>query len=269
MTGYADLFASWDSPVQRAVRAAAYGEDIGQHSWVDADDLRADLARMAMAPNATLLDCGAGPCGPLTFAMRESGCGGMAVDASPAALAAGARRAVACGVGERFLACAADLSCALPIATGACDAAMALDVALHLPDRAAFFREVARALRPGGAFLLTDAGVQHAPLDATEAAARASFGATYFVAPGATERHLAAAGFRVAFCEDRTDRVERIASKRHAARETHRAALVASEGGAAFARHQRYLEATAVLATRGALRRSAWLAVLDAGTPNK
>ena len=44
---YEPLYAAFDSPLMQQLRREAYGEDIGQHSWVTADELRADIARLA------------------------------------------------------------------------------------------------------------------------------------------------------------------------------------------------------------------------------
>jgi len=39
---YEWLYREFDSDFMRQVRAEAYGEDIGQHSWSSADELRED-----------------------------------------------------------------------------------------------------------------------------------------------------------------------------------------------------------------------------------
>ena len=41
---YDPLYAAFDSPLMRQLRQEAYGEDIGQHSWVTADEFRSDIA---------------------------------------------------------------------------------------------------------------------------------------------------------------------------------------------------------------------------------
>ena len=37
---YESFYREFDSPLMRKLRREAYGEDIGQHSWVSADELR-------------------------------------------------------------------------------------------------------------------------------------------------------------------------------------------------------------------------------------
>ena len=59
---------------------------------------------------------------------------------------------------------ATDLNAPIPLAAASFDGAICLDAVLHLRDRGAFFGEVARLLRTGARFLLTDAAIVTAPL---------------------------------------------------------------------------------------------------------
>src|SRR5436305_13113954 len=98
---YDSVYDEFDSPLMRRIRVEAYGEDIGQHSWVSAPDLRADIARLRLAPAHRLLDPGCGPCGPLTFVAAEVGCRGTGADSRPDALAVRRRRRGALGARPR------------------------------------------------------------------------------------------------------------------------------------------------------------------------
>jgi hypothetical protein len=60
------LYAEFDSPLMSRLRSEAYGEDIGQLSWVTGDDRRRDVARLKLSKEGKVLDLGRGPCGPLT-----------------------------------------------------------------------------------------------------------------------------------------------------------------------------------------------------------
>src|SRR6188474_3573903 len=141
----------------RQVRQEAYGEDIGQHSWVTAEQLRADVDRLCLSRSSRLVDMGCGPCGPLTFLLAHVGCTGVGVEQSPSALRVGLGRANTLGVADRFATREADLDQRLPFDDASFDAAISIDVVLHLRDRSRLFGEVARVLRPGGRFLVTDA----------------------------------------------------------------------------------------------------------------
>src|SRR5208283_5735742 len=95
---YESLYQEFESTLMRELRHDAYSEDIGQHSWVTASDLRRDAARLGISADGLLLDLGCGPCGPLTFLMKSLGCRGIGFDVSAAAVSAGLVRARSLGV---------------------------------------------------------------------------------------------------------------------------------------------------------------------------
>lgn len=257
---YDSLYAAFDSPLMQELRREAYGEDIGQHSWVTADELRSDIERLSLTPSSRLLDVGCGPCGPLVFAVRSTGCTGTGVDVSPSALVSGGARASASGVQDRVTLLEADLNLPLPFHNRSFDAVMSLDVVLHVSDRKALLDGIARVLTPTGKLLFTDAGVISGPISNEEISSRSTNGYTQFVPPGFNEAVLQAAGFRLIGQEDRTGSVLRNASGRLRARRAHRPAVEDLEGSEAFARQQRYLETVVELSERGALARVMYFA---------
>ena len=258
--GYDRIYGEFDSPDMRRVRAEAYDEDIGQHSWVTANELRRDVGRLGLQSKHHLLDLGCGPCGPLTFVVRSIECRATGVDVSGDAVVLGQRRAASLDVDHLATIRHADLDDRLAFDDGSFDAAMSLDVVLHLGDRRALFREVARVLKPRSKLLFTDAGVLAGTISNAEAAARGTHGPTYFVAPGFNERALDEAGFRLLETEDRTNGVAEIAAGRLRARLAQREAFERSEGSAPFADHVRYLETVVALSQRRALTRIMYLA---------
>ena len=92
--GYDQPYADFYSPLKRQLREEAYGEDIGQHSWVTAAELRGDVERLGLLPSSVVLDLGCGPGGPLAFVLKAIGCKGTGVDVSSAAIDAARRRAL-------------------------------------------------------------------------------------------------------------------------------------------------------------------------------
>ena len=258
--GYEPLYRGFDSPLARQLRREAYGEDIGQHSWVRADEVRADIPRLKLGPSSRLLDLGCGPCGPLTLVLAATGCGGTGVELSVPALQSGRERAVAMGVGERLDVRNADLNAPLPFADASFSAAMSLDVVNHLRDRAAFFSEVARLLPPLGRFLLTDAGIVTGALSAGEVARRTPHGFMQLVPEGWNERLLEAAGFRILEMEDRTESVVTNAVGRLAALLAHREEVERESSAGAVESQRAYLETVVALSSRRALSRRMFLA---------
>ena len=244
----------------RRIRREAHGEDIGQHSWVAVDDLRRDIGRLELGRSSRVLDLGCGPCGPLTFAMATAGCLGTGLELSPAALRLGRARARSLGVGARLTLAQADLDAPLPLAPCRFDAAMSLDVILHLRDRGKLFQEAARLLRPAGRLLLTDAGVVTGSISSDEVKRRSLYGFTQFVPSGWNERLLETAGFRLIETEDRTASVLNNGRGRLAAIQAHRAELEELGGAASFEKQRDYLETVIELSGRGALSRVMYLA---------
>jgi SAM-dependent methyltransferase len=258
--GYDSVYREFDSPLMRRLRREAYGEDIGQHSWVGAEELRTDVHRLALCAESRLLDLGCGPCGPLTFVLASVGCTGTGLERSTAALRAGRDRAASLGVAGLLTLEEGDLNEQLPFGPGSFEAAMSLDVVCHVREREKLFHEVARVLSPGGRFLFTDPCVVTGAISAEEMRRRSVHGYTKFAAAGWNDALLASAGFRTIETQDRTPGVLRNAGGRLRAMQAHRAELAQALGGSVFDGALDYLECVISLVRRGALSRVMYLA---------
>ncbi len=256
---YESFYQVFDSLLMRRIRMEAYGEDIGQHSWVSAAELQSDAVRLRLGQASGLLDLGSGPCGPLTFLIAQTGCRGMGLELSPSAIRVGQARAEAMQIQERFSAQVADLNNPLPVETGTVDAVLAIDVVLHVLDRSALLSEVKRVLRPGGRFLFTDAGIITGVITNEEIRLRSAHGYTQFVPMGWNEQRLKDSGFHVLETEDRTESVVRNAGGRLRALANHREELITIDGAAAYEKQIDYVRTVADLAARRALSRYMYL----------
>jgi SAM-dependent methyltransferase len=257
---YDKLYEHFDSPLMRQLRAEAYGQDIGQHSWVTAEELLADIPKLKLSPESRLLDLGCGPAGPLTYIAAQTKCQAVGLDVSANAIAAARARAASLGLSEQITLQQADLNEPLPFADARFDAVVSIDVILHLRDRAAIFGEVARVLAPGGRFLFTDAGVITGPVSSEEIQRRTPHGYAQFVPPGVNEQLLERAGLRLIETCNRTPDLLKSAAGRLAARESRRIELEKLEGGPTFLQQQQYLQTVLALAQRAALSRIMYLA---------
>ncbi len=258
--GYDAVYQEFDSPLQRDLRREAYGKDIGQHSWVTAEELEQDIARLQISSTSRVLDLGCGPAGPLTFIVAQTNCHGTGVDSSVPAVVSGQARAKSQALETRIALQQADLNDPLPFATNSFDAVISLDVILHLCDRAKVFQEVARVLAPEGRFLFTDAGVIAGPISSEQIRHRALHGYTQFAPAGFNERVLEQAGFRVLETADRTPSLLKNATGRLTARLAHQQELEQLEGKAGLESQQQYLETIIDLAQKRALLRMMYLA---------
>jgi cyclopropane fatty-acyl-phospholipid synthase-like methyltransferase len=257
---YDKLYEHFDSSLMRQLRAEAYGQDIGQHSWVTAEDLLANLPKLNLSPQSRLLDLGCGPGGPLTYVAARTKCQAVGLDVSANAIATARNRAVSLGLSERITLQQADLNEVLPFTAAYFHAVLSIDVVLHLHDREAVFREVFRVLAPGGTFLFTDAGVITGPVSSEEIKRRTPHGYAQFVPPGTNEQLLERAGFQVTERTDLTLTLIKSASGRLAARASRRSELETLEGHSAFEQQQQYLQTVLTLAQRAALSRIMYVA---------
>ena len=241
------------------VRREGYGEDIGQHSWVTATELRADIQRLQLSQSSRLVDLGCGPCGPLTFVVNNVLCEAVGVDVSAAALDVGRARAASMGLDGQIVTRHADLNAPLPFDSSSFDAAMSLDAVIHVRERAALFREVARIVRPGGRFLFTDGGVVTGALSNDEIHRRAPHGFAQFVPSGWNEQLLDDAGLRLLETQDRTASATRNAQGRLAAVRAYRAELEQEITVAGVDTQIEFLETVVELSQRHALSRIMYL----------
>jgi SAM-dependent methyltransferase len=258
--GYDAFYREFESPLMRQLRNDAYEEDIGQHSWVGADELRGDIHGLQLCPSKRLLDLGCGPCGPLTFILSSVGCQGTGLELSAPAVQAGRERADSLGVSGLLSVLEADLNAPLLFDDRSFDAAISLDVICHVRDRASLFREIARVLSLGGRFLFTDPTVVTGCISADEVRRRSVHGYTVFTASGCNESLLDSAGFRLIETENRTQSVLKNARGRQAALQAHEPALAHALGADHVQSHHDYLEIVIALAQRGAVSRVMYLA---------
>jgi hypothetical protein len=74
-TGYYDtLYGTFADEIEAAVRSEAFGEEIGQNSWLTADEHRGFFQLLELRASSQVLDVASGSGGPALFMARTTGC---------------------------------------------------------------------------------------------------------------------------------------------------------------------------------------------------
>ena len=243
-----------------AVRRETYEEDIGQSSWITAQQAREFVRALELGPGRTALEVACGSGGVTCLMAVETGAACVGIDINPHGVEAARKRARDQELSDRVSFQVVDAGQRLPFADGSFDAVFSNDSVNHVPGRLEMLREWHRVLRSGGRLLFTDPTVVTGPVTKDEIAARSSIGYFLFTPPGCNERLLGESGFAVRETRDVTDAVASVSSKWRRARETRRDALVKLEGEEGFAGLQRFLDAVCTLASERRLSRFMYLA---------
>ena len=254
-------YGQFSSELYAAIRREAFGEDIGQNSWLTADEHDLFINWLAPREGSRVLDIACGS-GRTTLRIgQRTGCSVHGIDTHAAAIAEARAAAEQLGLTGRAAFDQVDASRQLPFSDASFDALICIDAINHLPNRAGVLGDWARVLKPGGVLVFTDPIVVTGPLTNEEMTIRSSIGFFLFVPPGTDERFLAEAGFTVTDIVDRTENMAVTAHRRMKARENHAADLRRIEGGETFEGQQRFLEVASRLAAERRLSRFAFRAV--------
>jgi len=255
---YAPTYRDFAADIYAQVRARAFGEDIGQTSWLTADEQDRIIGWLALAAGRRLLDVACGSGGPTLRIARRTACDVEGIDVEEQGVRTATRQAEEAGLAARVTFRQADAGGPLPYADASFDAIVCVDAINHLPDRHAVLSEWRRLLRPGGRVAFTDPIMVTGPITNEEAAIRSSIGFFLFTPPGYNEAVLAACGFEDVAAEDRTANMARIARAWWEAREAFAADLRKAEGETTFQGQQRFLDVAARLAEERRLSRWAF-----------
>jgi SAM-dependent methyltransferase len=263
MTQRTDLFDSTYShfaePVLAAVRAAAFGQDIGQNSWLTVDEYDRFLSWLRLEPAHHVLEVASGSGGPARYLARRAQCGVTGIDANEHGVAAAKEITLGQGLADRATFRVVDANARLPFADDSFDALVCIDSMNHFPDRLGVFREWLRVLRPGRRAVFTDPVVISGPVTNDELARRSSIGLFVFVPTGVNERLIEQAGLRLLQQEDVTANAALVSGRWLRAREAHKAALLQIEGAERFEGLQQFFAAVERLTSERRLSRIAYL----------
>src|SRR5437773_3059890 len=252
---YSANYANFQTELYAQIRHEAFGEDIGQNSWLTSDEQDRFLAWLELSPGRTLLDVACGAGGPALRIAATTGCSVVGIDVHEQAVSMASSLAAQQGLAERAKFRAADATGPLPFSNASFDAITCIDAINHFPDRPRVIAEWARLLKMGGRLLFTDPITLTGPLTNAEMAVRSSAGFYLFVPHGYDERVIAQCGLRLLMCEDVTANMAKVAEARRAARASRSTALREIEGGQTYDDQQEFLAVAARVAREGRLSR--------------
>jgi cyclopropane fatty-acyl-phospholipid synthase-like methyltransferase len=252
---YNTNYGSFQTELYTQIRQEAFGEDIGQNSWLTADEQDHFLQWLDLSPGKTLLDVACGAGGPALRIAAATGCSVIGIDVHEQALKTASSLAAQRGLAERAEFRTTDAAATLPFPDASFDAITCIDAINHFPDRPPVIAEWARLLKLGGRLLFTDPITVTGALTNAEIAVRSSAGFYLFVPHGFDERVIAQCGLRLLACEDVTANMAKVAEARRTARASRSTALREIEGDSAYDGQQEYLAVAARIAREGRLSR--------------
>ena len=258
-------YANFQTELYAQIRKEAFGEDIGQNSWLTSDEQDRFLEWLDLSPGKTVLDVACGAGGPLLRISAATGCSVVGIDVHEQAVTTANLLAAQRGLAERAKFRPIDATGPLPFSDASFDAITCIDAINHFSDRPRVIGEWARVLKAGGRLLFTDPITLTGPLTNAEMAVMSSAGFYLFVPNGYDESVIADCGLRLLVREDVTASMARVAEARRAARASKSAALREIEGDQAYDAQQEFLTVAARVARAGGLSRFVYVAQKSTG----
>ena len=252
---YDATYGNFQTELYAQIRQEAFGEDIGQNSWLTADEQDRFLSWLQLSPGKTLLDVGCGAGGPALRIAATTGCSVVGIEIHREAVSTANSLAAQRGLTQLAEFRFADAAQELPVPDASFDAITCIDAINHLPNRHRVIAEWARLLKPAGRLLFTDPVTVTGPLTNAEIAIRSSIGFFLFVPPDYDERVIAECRLRLLLREDATANMAGVAERRRAARASRSAALREIEGDQTYEAQQEFLTVAARVARERRLSR--------------
>jgi cyclopropane fatty-acyl-phospholipid synthase-like methyltransferase len=248
-----------DDEVYRSIRSKVFGVDLGQESWITAEECDRFCDWLGVKAGQRVLEVACGSGGVATRIAQRTATSLVGTDINALAIVAAKKRVASLGVAVNTDFRTADANSQLPFPDRSFDAVVCNDAINHFGNRRRVLQDWGRVLRVGGRCLFTDPVVVTGFVSNAELAARSSIGFFLFSVPGANEGLLRATGFEVERAVDVTAGLVQTSRRWREARAERRKDLVALETDAKFEGIQSFLAAVHALAVEGRLSRFAYV----------
>jgi ubiquinone/menaquinone biosynthesis C-methylase UbiE len=253
-------YGNFQTALYEQIRREAFGEDIGQNSWLTADEQDKFLGWLNLSPGKVLLDVACGAGGPALRIAATTGCSVVGIDTHEQGISTARSLAAQRDLSSVALFQVGDAAQKLPFPDASFDAITCIDAINHLPNRLQIVTEWARLLKPGGRLLFTDPITVTGPLTNAEIAVRSSSGFFLFVPLGYDEHMVRQSSLQLVASENVTRNTAEVAARRRSVRESRSSALRELEGDQTYEGQQEFLAVAARIAAEGRLSRFVYVA---------
>ena len=255
---YNSTYGNFQKQVLAEIRKETYGDDIGQNSWITADEYDMFYSWLNLSPGEHVLEIASGSGGPALYLAKKFKCRITGLDINEEGIKTANQQALDANItGAKFQ--LADVNQRLPFDEEAFDAVMCTDSMNHFRDRLEYLKEWHRVLKSRKRALFTDPVVITGPVSNEELAARSNIGYFLFVPLEITEKFIKEAGFKLIRREDVTGNIELTSGRWHASRQKHREDLIKIEGQERFDGLQTFFATVHKLTSERRLSRFAFL----------
>jgi len=255
---YNSTYGNFKEKVLASIRQETYGEDIGQNSWITADEYDTFYSWLNLSAGDYVLEIASGSGGPALYLARKFKCRITGLDINEEGIKTANQHALDARMTDAKFQIG-DVDQRLPFDDETFDAVMCIDSMNHFRDRLGYLREWQRVLKSGKRALFTDPIVITGPVSNEELAARSSIGFFLFVPLEVTKNLIEEAGFKLIRCEDVTGNIELTSGRWHASRQKHQDDLVKIEGEERFEGLQKFLAMVHTLTSERRLSRFVFL----------
>ena len=255
------IYKNYAKDIYRDIRKETFGEDIGQNSWLTADEYWNIFFTLGLSPEKKVLEIASGSGGPAVFMAKETGCHITGIDVNENGIENSKKLARENGLNEKMKFFLGDASAPLPFPDESFDVVISIDSMNHLKDRSKVLKELRRVLKKDGKLLFTDAVVVTGILTNEEIAIRSSLDFFLFSPAGENERLIKEAGFRNVQSSDVTENISRISLKWFRAREKRRTDLLQFEDENNFNGLQSFFNVVHILSSERRLSRFMYRAI--------